>query len=139
MFILPWDAHFEVGIPPIDEQHQQIFIKANSFAMKCDSQCSYREAMDALCFLEHYAMKHFKVEESYMITSGYPEAMTHQAKHKSLEFKLKQITVMGSSHALSKEELAESVLRFLSDWLCVHIQVDDMAFGIYWREKEQQL
>ena len=78
---LHWTPDYSVGIPLIDEQHQELFLRINAVGKAAMGQRKKEEVGWLLNNLGSYVITHFDTEEGYMIRHTYPEQAAHMAEH----------------------------------------------------------
>lgn len=113
-----------VGIPSIDEEHQQIL----DLIQRLKEVRPGRErgvAHDVLEELRDYAARHFHHEEQFFVSMGFPEAESHIAEHRALIRKVDQMLV--DKQHLHRANLAQ----VLNEWLVHHILEVDMEYAEY--------
>lgn len=122
-----WTASLAVGIPEIDQQHQELFLRLERLLRGIVG--GEREEVGRLLeFLGRYVVDHFGAEERWMTQSGYPDYPAHKAEHDAfmqdylrmqVEFEEKGPTVL----------MGMRVNNWVADWLRRHIGAADMALG----------
>jgi len=123
---LVWNDKYRIGSPAIDEQHQEIFLRAADViaATTRDGQtlCAMR--------LQRYALTHFSHEEDLMRRLNYPGIAEHVRQHDDLTVRLKDISRQIASDNMVKTELEE----FIAHWLLRHIGSVDSQLAAYLRQ-----
>ncbi len=124
---IPWTESLAVGIPEIDQQHQELFLRLERLLRGIVG--GEREEVGRLLeFLGDYVVRHFGAEERWMMQSGYPDYPRHKAEHDrfmqdflrmQVEFEQKGPTVL----------MGMRVNNWVADWLTQHIVDLDMALG----------
>ncbi len=123
-----WDKEYSVGVELIDNQHKELFNRANQLfdAMKVGK--GKEEILETLKFLEKYVITHFAAEEEYMKKIKYKGFDVQHAQHE--EFK-KELTEL--KKAYETKGLAVNVViatqKKIYDWLRNHIIVLDKQIG----------
>lgn len=122
---LAWNPAFEIGVPALDAQHRGLFALRNQLKDCCraaDADFSV-EFHDVLAELYAYTVTHFKAEEAYMQSVGYPGFAVHAAEH------LRFVEVLADINFAAAQDKASAndALTFLSAWLVSHIQCADGA------------
>jgi len=115
-----WTEKFSVGIPEIDEQHQQLIGMINSLAVHHD----LANIFDAIMDMYSYASEHFSYEEQMMQRCGYKALGGHRLAHKS--FIEKTTELAGQDYSKGDHNL--DLFVYLCDWLIDHILTMDMAY-----------
>jgi len=125
---IEWTPNLSVGVSSIDLQHQKLFDMANQLFEAGKNNKTKEFISEMLGFLDDYTKKHFKDEETYMLSINYPGYDAQKKMH--AEFI--------SSLAKLKKEYEESggnILVILNanqmvvDWLLKHISVEDKKIG----------
>ena len=82
---LSWKPAFASGNAEIDQQHQELFLKANVLLdqASADSGAANGPA-DALAALIQHLVEHFAHEEAILLALGYEQLEAHAALHRSL-------------------------------------------------------
>lgn len=78
---LQWDPALSVGVPSIDQQHQEIFRQADALLGSLCRHESRERVAQVLAFLGQYVVEHFRDEELLMGRSGYPQEANHRLEH----------------------------------------------------------
>ena len=110
-----------VGIPAIDEEHRHILrmihrLKAAGADRGGDA------AREVLLDLREYTVRHFKHEESLLLSADYPEIDEHIAEHRSLTKKVDQL--MAESGQMHRDNL----MQLLDNWIRHHILEVDRRY-----------
>lgn len=130
-----WREEYSIGVPEVDEQHQQLLRKMRQLSD------SFREGrtldvQDILKFLAGYAVHHFNTEEVLMQESRYPFAKQHIREHKTF---IQYFTRLCQEIELSAPNSAYVTFRIqllLVDWLINHTTKTDRHLGVYLRNKD---
>jgi hemerythrin len=78
---IPWLTEYNVNIPKIDEQHEELFRIMNSlFDATWDGKGS-DHIRQTLSFLAEYVVMHFNTEEDCMLKSSFPKYLEHKKAH----------------------------------------------------------
>lgn len=120
---LQWNDSYKVGDTTIDEQHEELFLRACDViaAMSRESQI-----LSALRLYE-YMRSHFSHEEGLMDRMGYPGIAEHVEQHKALTSKLKAFLKNISNDNLIKAELED----FVAHWFLDHMGTVDSQLATY--------
>lgn len=78
--------------------------------------------------------EHFGHEERLMKKYAYPAAESHRREHHALS---EQVATFQHRFQAGDEELTESVLVFLKDWLRDHLLISDKRMGDYLRPRRR--
>jgi len=125
-----WDPALETGNRYIDEDHRHFFEMAERFSSTWRSGSNRGLADELLEALRAHAEDHFAREEQEMTVAGFPETELHVRHHDQMLFMLQTFLAMRKTNRSKAEEdrLAEDALRFLQDWIQLHIEHFDRRF-----------
>jgi hemerythrin len=121
---MDWKAEYSVGIPEIDEQHQQLFDCIDRLESAKDDQQRDLAVYYVMDELKDYVRVHFSVEEIIMRLFDYPGLAAHAAEHRAFAERLEKL----EQSELDKEAHAE-VGKFLRQWLVNHIMITDKKYA----------
>jgi len=122
-----WNPSLAVGIPAIDEQHQELFARVDRLieAMRASSTAEVPRLMD---FLSEYVVEHFQAEEGLMQRYAYPRFVLHKAAHDRFVADFgdmrKKFEIKGAMSFVTIQ-----VKTWLCDWLIAHVSGTDLAFA----------
>ena len=127
-----WDHRFETGIPLVDAQHRQLVESTNQLGNELILGDIDEARLQSLFHsLAEYARHHFVDEERLMREQGIDERhlREHAAKHRQF---VEQVVGMWRSRS-GMATPGETLHRFLSSWLTVHIlgEDQDMAHQLH--------
>ena len=117
-----WSDKFSVHNEIIDEQHQRLFELAHKAYRIANSQSSAEEVKGILTEFFNYMKTHFKDEEQYMHTIGYPRLEEHRKIHRTIVADMAGMV----KHVSSLEVIKEMISTIAKDWLLTHILQEDM-------------
>ena len=127
-----WDFSLETGDDKIDSQHRQLIDTINQMTEAHQQGKGKEEIEKTLDFLTGYTILHFSNEEKMMMDSKYSEYTQHKRYHD--EFKE---TVGNFTQRLANEEITDdlvnSLIFTLGDWLFRHIKGEDLRMAAYVR------
>ena len=125
MTYLKWEEELNTGIEQIDLQHRQIVDYINQlYDVHHNKIGGQLEVKETILNLIDYTLLHFSLEESLFEKSGYGNTEEHCKNH----IKFSKI-ILDYKHKLSKgEDITESLLNLLYDWLFVHILHEDADY-----------
>ena len=110
-----WSDDYLVGIQEIDQQHRRFFDAAHRLydeILNCQGEHAVGEAVE---FLRHYAMEHFRTEEAFMRKHDFPRLAEHQQLHaqffETLDQLVEDFNVFGPSQHLADARIPRSVLE----------------------------
>jgi hemerythrin len=126
---IPWTPALAIGVPEIDQQHQELFIRIERL-VRGITRGDREEVGRLLEFLEQYVYRHFGDEERWMIRSAYPEYARHKSEHERF---IRDYEHMKREYA----EKGPTVLtgmrmnNWIAEWLKGHISRSDTELGRY--------
>ncbi len=130
---LVWTPALAIGIPEIDQQHQELFYRLSKLLEGIVSG-DRAQVSGLIEFLGQYVVAHFGAEERWMVESEFPDYEAHKAEHDrfmqdylrySVELDQKGPTAL----------VGMRVNNWIADWLRNHIMVSDMALGRFLSQK----
>lgn len=127
-----WTPALAVGVPAIDQQHQELFDQVGKLlgAMKDGDAAEVGRLMD---FLGSYVVEHFRMEEGLMQRHGYPDYALHKAAHQRFIHDYGELRKKFEAKG-AMSFVTIQVKTWLVDWLVAHVQGTDMALG-RWLQK----
>ncbi len=123
---IAWDPTLVVGIPEIDEQHQELFRRLDALVESIRGGRSRDEVGHTLAFLREYARSHFAAEEALMAAQGYPALPDHRAEHEAFAAELVTLDAERQRDGATAS-LIIRVNTQLTGWLRSHIYRTDRA------------
>ena len=121
--VIQWSDSYKIGDPTIDEQHEELFLRAGDVIAATSRES---QTLSALRLYE-YMRSHFSHEEGLMYRIGYPDIDQHLKQHEVLTGKLKAFLKKLSNDNLIKAELED----FISHWFLDHIGMVDRKLAAY--------
>ncbi len=130
---ITWSDEFSVGIKSIDEQHKKLVsIIKTLYDALADGKAS--EVMDTIFNdLFDYSEQHFSYEEELFKQYDYPDTENHKEEHTELKRQL--IKLKNDIYSGDNFMCEVLLLKFLEEWLIIHILKTDKKFGPYLIEK----
>lgn len=126
-----WEARFSLNHPVIDAQHQELFrLVQQAYALP--PQASKTEIKVVFVEFFNYMATHFKDEEAYMASIGYPALEKHKEQHEAIITEMTKI--LRTSPTVEKIRL--SLLEQAKDWLVEHILHADLEIE-KWRKRQE--
>ncbi|MFO0592613.1 MAG: GGDEF domain-containing protein [Polyangiaceae bacterium] len=128
MQYIPWDKHFETGIPEVDRQHKSLFDLLNrvgDLLMRSDP-VPLQEIEGVFNELQDYAKYHFHEEERIMFEVGIDPLYLGQHIRLHVNF-LQDLVRMRAEMGTRGYEGADLILKFLTYWLAFHILGQDQS------------
>lgn len=134
-----WETSFLTGLNWQDEQHRELFKRADGFIRAVDEHHAALEALKLFAFLDEYFVVHFDAEEQAMTTYNYPAVLEHLAEHTAFiedAARFKKQLAASSSAAEDCSAVLAAVSGKVSDWLINHIISVDKPLGEFIRKAE---
>jgi len=127
-----WNQSLATGHPTIDEQHKELFARADALIEAMMQGRAADEMEELVVFLGEYCQKHFGMEERLMAAGGYPASLQHGLAHREFERRYREI-----EKALTERgAVAQVVLQtkdLIRGWLVGHIGTVDVKLAEYLR------
>ena len=123
--IFPWDDHFKVGIPLIDQQHYRLVELLNQLAREVVFEAQFSHLGEIFNALLDYTIYHFQTEETIW-EKYFPNDVLqtqHKQVHQNFIDTIKRLKEEQNSR--STMEIAQETLGFLARWLASHILETD--------------
>ena len=124
MSYIYWSDDYLVDVKELDDQHKSLSALMNELLKSFEYEEAHKDFFNNLNLLIKYAEKHFKSEEEYMKKIQYPNLRDHQRKHEQL---VMQIFNRANTKVKNNYD-TRGLIKFLRDWLCVHIKQEDMLY-----------
>jgi hemerythrin-like metal-binding protein len=122
MVLIEWKTEFEVGIPDVDHEHQEIIALINDLHEAMSGENATISVMDFLGEIYAHIAAHFALEEKIMRTNRYDQYADHKSDHERLLDELRDIMDDYEENAyFSDEEFASHVER----WFTEHFKTRD--------------
>lgn len=127
--MLIWNKSFELGIPIIDEQHQELITIANKL-YRLNSQHNeddnYDNIMVLIGELQAYTLYHFNTEEALLHAVDYPEFSSHKKEHEAFIAYLK--TINYEKIEREQDVFLNELLKQIIHWIFNHIKTVDFLY-----------
>jgi hemerythrin len=129
-----WTPSIAVGHPIIDEQHQELFRRADELIDAMMNGRASAELKQLLVFLRDYVTDHFGMEERLMVARRYPMVEQHRLAHREFERRLQEIEGdMAERGATAQVVLGTKDL--IRGWLVNHIGSIDVRLAAFLRSQ----
>lgn len=125
MAYFQWTDQLDVGVGPMNEQHQRLIDIMNVLHDRAEAGAPRAELRGLVKSLADNTIRHFRAEEAYMDSVAYPEAARHKRIHEDLLGTLDQ-------HRRAFEgggSLGAEFFSFLKMWLSAHIKGIDKKYA----------
>mgnify|MGYP001175585799 CR=1 FL=1 len=129
-----WKDKYLLGVPQIDAQHKELFRRVDSFMQTLRAPGDWRQKVpklnETLEFMKTYVVEHFRDEEEYQKSIGYPGFDAHKQIHSGMvEYVLEVSQKYESSNF--DETLMQQFGGKLLAWLINHVAAEDMRIADY--------
>ena len=129
MAFMQWTPEMSVGVPELDDDHKVLIRIINQLARNVGEKAEEEVVRSSLFGLMRYAQFHFAREEKVMAASDYTEIGDHKGEHGGFVEKIRAITeALDEAEDGVPEEINETLLEFLKEWLNHHILIVDMSY-----------
>ena len=133
---LQWTPALSVGIAAVDEQHQELFRRAERLVAALRSG-DRGEVLPLLAYLDEYVVHHFGAEERLMREAGFPALEAHAADHR--RFREDFASMVRDFRRTGPTALvALTIHNWLSDWLRMHIGGLDRELGRFLADRPRR-
>ena len=132
-----WNESYEIGVPVIDEQHQQLVNLINNLGAALDMQVEMPKIQSLISELRNYIEFHFRDEERLFSKSTMPQKAQDEHKKVHRSFVQKIDNVFSEKH-LNDEMAAQEIFDFLVTWLINHILGVDTSLTQYLTDSPEQ-
>jgi hemerythrin len=124
---IPWDDAYSIGIERIDTQHKHLFYLVNQLYVLEDNGDIKEQMRQILYEFNSYTLTHFKDEEIYMASIGYPELEHHKELHKNIIESLAKII-----HTPATLHIVQSKMKIVAKRVLIeHILHQDSKIKLY--------
>lgn len=125
---IQWKNEYCIGVPRVDEQHQQLIGLINSLYQKIGPETKPQDVWELLESFNRYADTHFATEERIARESNVPidDFNAHKAKHESYRDRMVSFRRDLENH---DKRAPVQLMAYLSTWWLSHILVEDMELG----------
>jgi hemerythrin-like metal-binding protein/PAS domain S-box-containing protein len=131
-----WSEAYSVGVAEMDNQHKKLVEMINrladSRAVRGDELAVAFHAL--LSDMFDYTQSHFKAEEDYLRSIGYPQLAAQQREHEAFVEKMAAFSVAAAEGSSDRAGMH----RYLKDWLLSHIVTADMQYRRFVEERNQR-
>ncbi|CDK97714.1 putative chemotaxis methyl-accepting receptor [Magnetospirillum gryphiswaldense MSR-1 v2] len=124
--LMEWNDSLNVGIAEVDKHHHEMIDKLNHFFRQMLSGDAGMAALEVARTLLPDMQKHFEEEEQIMERKGFDGLASHRKSHQNF---LAQAKAHCDAVQSGRTDAAQSLFRFMADWMRSHIQDHDIAFA----------
>jgi hemerythrin len=125
-----WSEKLVIGVPEIDEQHRELFERADALfhAMRAGSS---REELERLFwFLDDYCDRHFAAEEQLMCEARYPGLADQIAQHRLFTHEFDRIVGRFRAKGPTPEVTLE-LQQLVAGWFVTHVRASDTKIAAF--------
>jgi len=130
MSLIEWTEDLSVGLPKIDDQHKQLISIYNDMFSAIDRNEGDEALDDIFRRLKAYTESHFKDEETYMQSIGYPNLGEHASEHVLLLVRVQMMWNLSQNDEIIQPD---GVAHFLREWISEHVSTSDKQIGEFAR------
>lgn len=124
------DKEYGLDVSEMDAEHKTLIEKMNLLYEAADNKEPFERLQFLVDDLADYTVQHFRDEEAFMESIGFPGLDTHKIIHEQL---LKQFGEHVAKFQQS-QNLSEDFFGFLKVWLSAHIRGIDMKYSDFSKE-----
>ncbi|WP_408956437.1 bacteriohemerythrin [Natroniella sp. ANB-PHB2] len=132
-----WKEKYKIGIEKIDQQHQELFNRLNSFldVVRNDEELENKieELEETLDFMGQYVVVHFDSEEKIQQEYNYP----YYEEHKDVHDRFKKEIIKFKEEFEADKYNEDLIMEFsgkLLTWLINHVADEDQKIADYVQE-----
>jgi len=126
MPIMEWDKSLDIGVESMNDEHKQILNLMNKIYDADEAGQTGPQINSLVGQLARVTINHFKDEEAYMESIGFPGVGPHKLIHQDL---LGKYTAFATKIEQSGGKVPPEFLSFLKRWLTAHIRGVDIKYG----------
>lgn len=127
---IQWTTKLAVGVPQIDEEHQELFARVNKLLDAMARAKAKEEIEPVIAFLSDYVTSHFGGEQRLMQLHRYPDVAEHVAQHAYFVGEFKALAAE-FQRAGPTALLGIKLNKLLCDWLRDHVGTTDRKLGAF--------
>jgi hemerythrin len=135
---MEWSDKLSIGIPSIDSQHKELFIRINNLVKAIKEHRCRSEIDGVLKFLDDYARVHFSDEEKHMRETNFAGLEEQRQEHKKYLQALKELKEQAALPRASgaSYDLSATTNQVVVDWIVDHIMKVDIKFGEFLKKRQ---
>lgn len=131
-----WKEKYKVGVPLIDQQHEELFNRVHAFLQEIQRKSPWEEKInkvkETLDFMQEYVIEHFDAEEKLQEEIGYPDIEQHKETHKQFKAAIQQYVDRFEQEGFTEQLLQEFGGKLMT-WLILHVAGTDQKIGEYYK------
>lgn len=128
-----WKETYEIQEEKIDNEHQKLFTIAIK-VLDTPKENKKEHIRTILKELNNYMQEHFKHEEEFMLSIGFPEYESHIKAHHDIILQMNEF--IKTIPTLSIEKFERMLIEYMDIWLINHILVEDRKIVCFQSSKE---
>lgn len=133
-----WKERYELGVDLIDTQHKELFKRVEAFMQTLRSSADWEEKVaqvnETLEFMKAYVVEHFRDEEEYQQSIGYPGYEAHKKVHEGMVSYVLETYAAYEKNGFDQQLMQQFAGKLLA-WLINHVASDDQRIATYAIEK----
>jgi len=123
---IKWRPEFEIGIPDVDHEHQELVGWINQALVASADPTQDRDVvLDLLGEIHAKVSAHFALEERVMRERGYDQLREHKQDHELL---LDDIRDIMDEYEAGSSSVEERFSERISEWFGLHFRTHDARF-----------
>ena len=136
-----WKDKYCIGVGLIDMQHKELFRRVTEFVETLRAGGNWNDKVgkvnETLAFMKDYVVTHFRDEEAYQKSIGYPGLEEHRAAHAGMLRYVGEVAERYERLGYQEEVIQQFAGRLLA-WLINHVATDDQKIAAYAHAKGVQ-
>lgn len=129
-----WKDKYKIGVDLIDSQHMELFRRVTDFVETLRAQGAWGEKVskvnETLAFMRDYVVTHFRDEEEYQKSIGYPSLEEHRKIHGDMVRYVLDVSEQYEKHGYQQEIVQQFAGRLLA-WLINHVAAEDQKIAAF--------
>ena len=123
-----WQEDFNIGVPAIDRDHQQLFKIINKlFALRQEEKNNQWACQESIKFFRAHAINHFGAEEAYMRSIHYDGLEEHARVHAGFRENTLPVLEEELERSDYSNEAVDHFLGVCAGWLIAHTLTEDLS------------
>jgi hemerythrin len=128
--LMLWNDSLKIGLPKIDEQHQELFRQVEMLMDRTKAD----RISTTISFLGDYVVKHFIAEQALQASVSYPKAESHKKLHDDFTSRFRLLKKKFEDSIENRRfEVVTEINRTAISWLKEHILIQDKDFADYYK------
>ncbi len=133
-----WKDNYELGVPQVDAQHQELFRRVDSFMRALRSEDCWDEKTpkinETLEFMKGYVVEHFRDEEEFQRSINYPRYEAHKQIHADMVNYVLEVSKQFEQSNYDEHLMQQFGGRLLA-WLINHVAAEDQRIADYAKKR----